>query len=141
MGFGFKPKPIERITDGAKVEIEGRLLIDSNSGTKFLSFFIPHSSLALEACVILAKRYNEVVPLNGMYIESHAPGTAPVSSAQYPFSRKIFVYHDDIFTPEQTGDIYRLFKQEKLQLDLRGPDYAEAEMNRREAIRKHSGAK
>jgi hypothetical protein len=134
IGMAFAPRGMER-PDGGKIDVEGQLFIDSNSATKFVAFFLPRSPYALEACVFLADNYDKVIPVEGLQMETHQPGQGPMSSAQFPFSGRIFIYHENPFTPEEIGALYGLYKQKNLLLELRGNDYLQFELYRREAAK------
>jgi hypothetical protein len=102
-------------------------MLDSNSATTFLSFFIPRLPDAFDMCGFLADKYKEVADaMIGLHLESHQPGEGPVRSTEYPFSGRISVYHEDLFTPQQVGGLYEYFKRRKLKLELRGPEYLQA---------------
>lgn len=129
-GIGFAPRGLEK-ANGEKVEVEGWLLIDNNSATKFVSFFVPRSPEAFNACAFLADHYAEVIPVEGLHLESQQPGQGPMRSADFPFSGRIFIYYEDFFSPEQVGTLHGYYRERKLKLELRGPDYLQFETYRR----------
>lgn len=137
IGLTFGPRGLKG-QDGSEVQIESRLLIDGNSGTKFLSFFLPHTPNAIFICVFLADNYGKAVPLDGLQVFGEIPAQAPLSSSAYPFSRRIFIYHEDTFTPEQIGDLHKLYKQKNLLLELRGNDYVQFTALRRDSQKAHT---
>lgn len=121
-GFGFAPRGMRDSLGRVNIMIEGRLLVDINAGSKFVSFYIPRSDVAYAACTLLADKYQDVGGLNLFHLQLQGP-SGPIFTQGYKFSGRVFIYHEDFFTPEQIGDLHRLYKQKELLLELRSEGY------------------
>jgi hypothetical protein len=122
--FGFVPRPINA-SDGREASAETALLIDTTAGVKFVAFYIPRSPLAYEACIFLA---NNIVDYGRIGLEiEHQGDSEPIYSKDFSFSGRIFIYHEDLFSPEQVGELHKIYKERKLILELRGQEYLQLE--------------
>jgi hypothetical protein len=114
-----------------KLPFEARLLIDPTAGVKFVAFYIPFNARSVEECMGLADNIDVAGGLNLFHIEARGPGTEPTLSKNYKFSGRIYVYHEDLYSPEQSGEIHKYYADRHLLVELRGPEYVELEALRR----------
>jgi hypothetical protein len=121
LGFGFAPRELAG-DHGERISVEARLFIELEAGSKFVSIYVPQSPFAYGACEFLADSYQEVGGLNLFHLEVPGP-TGTIFTERFKFSGRIFIYHEANFTPEQIGDLYRLYKGKDLLLELRGQGY------------------
>lgn len=124
VGFTYGPSLLEK-RDGGHIKVESRLLIDGDSGTKFIAFYVPSDRQAVAVCAFIADHYGKIVNVDGVRAIGEIPGQGPLDSRKYQFSRRIFIYHEDVFTPEEAGGLYGLYKERNLLLELRGSAYAQ----------------
>lgn len=121
-GFGFDPGSIS-FRDGSKASFEARLLVDSSAGAKFVAFYLPITRHPYSAAIGLAEHVEKAGGLNQFYFMGPGP-EEPTISKSYRFSGRVFIYHENIFTPEQTGRLHEYFSSRDLILELRGEEYA-----------------
>jgi hypothetical protein len=124
LGFGWVPGPVTA-PDGQQTTVEARTLIDRTAGVKFVAFYLPNSLLSYSACVFLSNHTSDWGHLD-FDMETQDNGE-PIFSKDYKFSGRVFIYHEDLFTPEQIGDLHRIFKEKHLLLELRGQEYVQLE--------------
>jgi hypothetical protein len=129
-GFGFASRNIV-LPDGTNVPFEARLLIDPNAAVKFASFYLPSHARAYEACLGLPQLIGDAGGLNLFHLEGPGAGTESMHSKDYVFSRRVFIYHENFFSPEEEGKIHETFSKRRLQLELRGDTYLQLEALRR----------
>jgi hypothetical protein len=129
-GTNFAPRRMADEKEETKASIEGRLLLDVNSASKFVSFYVPRSEYAYQACVFLADNYQEMGGLNLFHVQMQGPA-GPVFTESFKFSGRVFIYHEDFFSPEQSGDLHRLYREKNLLLELREQGYLQFEILRR----------
>ncbi len=117
-------KPTEPLTT---VEIPGRVHYDFDSGTKFVSYFVsssPDSALLCEALIA-----NPGVLLDAskssLLVTTGFPGERVLSSADLRFSGRIFVYSEDMLTPEQAQNLEQTGKVRGLDVVIRTSKVAE----------------
>jgi len=121
------------------VKFEAKLLVDQATAVKFVSFFLDRSPKSYEACTFLASDIEEPGGLKLFHIETQCGLPEPLFSKNFRFSGRVFIYHEDLFTPEQAGEWHRLYEKNNMFLELRGQDYLQLESLRREAA--HATAK
>ena len=128
-GFNFAPRNLER-AGGDPIPIEARLLIDLNSASKFVSFYLADSQSAYEACTFMAGDYEELGGLKLFHMQVQGPA-GPIFTDKFKFTGRVFIYHEDLFTPEQSGELHKLYQGRNLILELRGQEYLQFETLRR----------
>ncbi len=137
--FTFAPRNVEgQYPDGRKtsVKFEARLFVDQAAATKFVSFFVGRSPDAYDACKYLAEDIQNAGGLNLFHIETQGGMSEPVFSTPFPFSGRVFIYHENLFTPEQSGELHRAYAAKNLILQLRGEEYVQLENVRRASAMK-----
>jgi hypothetical protein len=123
----FWGKPVVQFEDGFSLEVKSALYFDMfTSGSKFLGFYIPRTSRVIEVCAALATHaieLGDVLSNGGLSITSKAPGENPQTLNDLSYSGKVYLYHQDSLTHKQMADVEELFKAQKLNVVLRGPDF------------------
>jgi hypothetical protein len=132
-GFGFVPRGV-KVSDGQEVLVETRLLVDPTAGVKYVAFYVPRSPLSYSACLFLA---NNITDYGRLDIDIETQGNSePIFSKDYRFSGRVFIYHEDLFSPEQSGDLHKIYREKEMVLELRGDEYLQFEALRRLADNK-----
>ena len=123
-GFGFAPRSLI-LADGTAVPFEARLLIDPVASVKFVAIYIPDSPKLYDACAGLADHIHDVGGLDLFTMEAGGAGTEQIDSSKYQFSGRVFIYYEGFLSPEQNGDLHRLYASKNLDLETRGQSYLE----------------
>jgi hypothetical protein len=135
-GFTFLPRNVEtQYPDGRKnsVKFQARLFVDQAAATKFVSLYVEQSPYAYNACKYLAGDIENAGGLNLFHMETQGGMSEPVFSKDFPFSGRVFIYHENLFTPEQSGELHKAYAEKKLILQLKGEEYVQLENLRRAA--------
>lgn len=112
------------------INIEYNLCIDSESNSKFMSYFVPlfhDSSKTYEIILSLIDFHSTVFDRidRKMPAESYIPGDSSYTySKDLKFSRIIYVYHAGKLSLEHLGEISKQYKSKGLTIQLRDQDYA-----------------
>ena len=120
-------KPVFQFKDGTSLQVTSALYFDLfTSGAKFLGFHVPSSDHTLEICALLAVHAIELgdsLSNGGLSIICKVPGENPQTVHDLRYSGKVYLYHDDVFTHKQMAEVEDIFKVQKLNVVLRGPDF------------------
>ena len=94
----------------------------SNSGTKFLSYFIPCSSNSYQLCqsVLLNPQWL-LDAVKGTEVQTGFPGERTLKSTDLKFSGRVYLYTDNVLTEEQSAALEEVAKQRGIDLVLRTP--------------------
>src|ERR1017187_10736783 len=77
------------------VELTGRVHLDFDSGTRYLSFYIPQCADPLKVCsVVVGQRLRFLADLAGAELRLESPGEPTISSSDLTFSGRIYVYSE-----------------------------------------------
>jgi hypothetical protein len=137
-GFTFLPRNVEtRYPDGRKtsVRFQARLFVDQAAATKFVSLYVEQSLDAYNACMYLAGDIQNAGGLNLFHMETQGGMSEPVFSKDFPFSGRVFIYHENLLTPEQSDELHKAYAEKKLILQLRGEEYVQLENLRNAAVK------
>ena len=114
------------LSDNRSIEIKAKRFISFASRTKFIGFYVPHSSDTFAICEYLADGYKESLQhmddtfkVNGQVMGE----SGMTSSDDLIFSGRVFIYHEDYLSPQQIGALIGLYQSKKLDLKLRSQEY------------------
>lgn len=102
---------------------------DHTSNTKFLSFYVPHGPDSFAAIAALTKDYKLLLTSSTVQMLSQNPGEATFSdSKDLRFSGRVFIYHEDLLTLQQLGQLEGMFKAESVVPQFRGHQWVTGKM-------------
>jgi len=119
-------------TAGVKKEISVGYLycFDYAAKAKFAVFHIPSTSQTYEVCGYIADNYAKFLPL-GTESEVKSQGQDAMSSKDFPFSGRVFIYHENTLSHQQLAQLEQTYAQNKLSPVFRGIDYLQAQILKR----------
>ena len=110
------------------LQLEFKIHSDFESGSLYMSVFVPSIFTAYEDCCRLPSMYEEIMNETVDYRQSpiQRPGeTSPESLKDFTFTRKVYIYHDGGLSEEHIGEIARLHRAAGLTARFRGARYLE----------------
>jgi len=137
----WAPLKFDRINKSGG-QVEGQILIhvrqcfDFAARSHFLVLLIPFSPHTFETAISLSSEYRQILShLDGLVLESKNPGEEITTSEHMSFGRSIVLYYEDLLTYEQLGAISTAFKQNGINVQLRGLDYLQSQILQRSPVR------
>jgi hypothetical protein len=129
-------KSSQEIPIGNGVSVDCMVSSNLDSGAKVLSFFIPATPKTAEALLFLATKAQDIGRdvASSAKIKYKAINEPPQDSSSFPFTGKIYIYHEDYLSHAQEGEIETAFKQNKMDAILRGPDYLRTKQGERRIV-------
>jgi len=122
----------------AGINVDGRLLgklfyrvdYDNESHTKFILIFIPAAKATTELAYYLSRFIGEYLesdlahnPIRNFQVQTQ--GSSNVERfTDYPFSGRVYVYHETPITAEDIGGVTKAFREAKMDVELLGTDAA-----------------
>jgi hypothetical protein len=106
--------------------LESKVWFDTKSNSQFISVFIPHSPHTAEICASLVPNHKDILEdaKGGLYFLETNPGeTLERDSRKLVFTGQIYVYHEASMSLAQMAQLEKVFVDNKLSLQLRGPEY------------------
>jgi hypothetical protein len=101
---------------------------DFQAKSLFMSFYAPGSARAFELISWFSNAYKDYLydATKNIHIWSASPGTQnPLLSGDLLFTKKIYVYYENIMTSEQLRVLTDLFAKEGAEVEFRGFNYME----------------
>ena len=139
----WAPLKFDRINKSSS-QVEGQILIHIRqcinfaARSHFLVLLIPSSPHTFESAISLSSEYRQILShLGGIVLKPKNPGEEIATSEDIPFGKSIVLYHEDALTYEQLGAISAAFKQNEINVQLRGLDYLQSQILQRAAAGKH----
>jgi hypothetical protein len=130
---GYAPN---RLTGAEAVQIQAWLCFDFASRSKFLSFYIPHSGITPNVLDYIANNYDKLTALNNYFIEVKKAGEPRLSSKDFTFSGRIYLYHEDELTSGQRAILEKVFGAHGVEPVFRGTDYLQVQILKKRATSK-----
>lgn len=99
---------------------------DFISNSYFASFYIYDTPLLYDVSSQLANRHAEILTLVNSqgFITGRMPGdTSSMPDSDLQFTHLFYIYHYRELTPEQIGELHKLFRDQGLIVQFRGPEY------------------
>jgi hypothetical protein len=113
-------------SEAATHEIPGRVHEDYDSGTKYVSYFIPSGPEFYTLCEGVLKNPQWLFDaVKGVVVEAGYPGERMLKSTELRFSGRVFLYLEDMPTAEQFAQVEELGKQTGIDLVVRTPASAQ----------------
>lgn len=111
---------------GTNKKIETQLHMDFNSGSIFISLYIPSSPKTYEICKEMINHYDTILEMQNdtVEVQSHLPGERPIEMKDLKFSRRVFIYHEYPIFESKLNDLISLYKSKNLQLQCRSTEYS-----------------
>lgn len=108
------------------VEVQGRVHLDFNSNTTYLSCYIPQCDRALNVAVGLLNSLDTLLGIaRGVEVHSNLPGEKPMISTDLQFSGRIFIYSESPISEEEIERLSQEARSNGVYLQYRGPKFAE----------------
>ena len=100
------------------------LYVDYRRGEKFYAFFLPRSGLpqlsyALSEALVDGNKLADIKIAKDTLAASNPAGIGLLAINGLKFSRIIYIYHEDDFSPDQTARLIALFARSGIQLYVR----------------------
>jgi|GEM_PF-4611452 hypothetical protein len=112
-------------SDDVRLFITNVVSADSNS--RFVRFYIPSSPLTFEVVDFIIRNMGTFTQLEKMGIATRRFGSSSMEkSADAPFSGTAVIYHESMFSDQETVALNTSASQAMISLDLRGLDYAQS---------------
>src|SRR2546429_4359159 len=106
-------------------EVRGRVHYDFDSGTKYVSYFIPTGPEAYSLCEGVAMNPQWLFDsVKGVAVRAGYPGERTHDAADLKFSGRVFLYTEDLFSAEQVGKLEQRTKEQGLDVVFRTPTSA-----------------
>src|ERR1700733_3645958 len=106
-------------------EVRGRVHYDFDSGTKYVSCFIAAGPEAYSLCEGVAMNSQWLFDsVKGVVVHAGYPGERTLNAADLKFSGRVFLYTEDLFSPEQVARLEKLAKDQGLDIVFRTPTSA-----------------
>jgi hypothetical protein len=103
-------------------QVLARVHCDFNSGTKYVSYFVPSSPDSFAWCEILIMNPSLSLEVGkGVEVTSSYPGERELNASDLKFSGRIFLYVEEPLSDEQCVQLYELGKQYGADLVIRTP--------------------
>jgi len=110
--------------DGSKLVIRCQAYLDFDGKSEFVGLYIPSSPRTFDACLKLDGMADYVVRRMPQLIKSSAGYRDQMTDMHdLMFSRRVFLYHEDLLTIPQKAAIIRAYERKRLSVQFRGPDY------------------
>jgi hypothetical protein len=107
---------------------------DFDSGTEFISFYVPKCGKIVEVCDYFVNNFRrDYDQLKAqIHFNIRAPGeTIMDRSADLRLSGRVYLYHEDEITYQALAQVTQLFERHDLTVRFRGPKYVADEWNKR----------
>lgn len=123
---------VKAIKSGQSVEVVNKVYSDDSAGTKFIAFLVPSSPETFGICSFLPAQVQPALDSlsKGIKVKSKNPGEPMIDHEAFPFSGRVFVYHEDYLSPKQIGQLTDQFEMQHFQVQFRGPDYQQVQLLR-----------
>jgi hypothetical protein len=114
------------------LKFTAKLWMDLREGTEILGFYIPtqdadpekSSQKTVLLCRHLPDRFSEIIKqLKGLEVSSPIPRGSMLKSTDLTLSRRVYIYHEDFMSPQDTGDLVREYEARQLLPEFRSTDY------------------
>ena len=117
------------MSDGSSLVVLGRIWMDHTSNTKFLGFYVPHTSDPFAVTAALAQDFKLLLTPSPAQMVTQNPGEATFNdSKNLRFSGRVFVYHEDLLTLQQLGQLEGMFNAESVIPQFRGHQWVAGRM-------------
>jgi TIR domain len=113
---------IKQADSTATFDVRGRVHYDFDSGTKYVSYFIPAGPEALalsEGAAMNTQWLFDAV--KGIIVQTGYPGERALDAADLKFSGRVFLYTEDLFSEEQMNKVEKMAKERGLDVVFRTP--------------------
>jgi hypothetical protein len=137
--LGKKMRPITLTYDGLDHPIACMMYVhqDFDSGSEFISFYIPACGKPLEVCDYFVHNYRPQYDQlkQQIHFNIRAAGEAIVDrSIDLNFSGRVYLYHEDDLTYAAFAQITEMFNQRHITVRFRGQNYVTDEWRKRLAM-------
>jgi hypothetical protein len=112
-----------------------RIYYNKDSHAKYVAVYITHGQSTFDVILTLV-RHIEAYLLHSMQsplIQSlqlkNQGESTPETPSSYQFSGRVYIYHEDMLGPEETGDLSRAYRSNGMTVQFRGNDYMLAVWN------------
>jgi len=112
-------------SDGATIPMEEQMHIDYQAYSRFLSFYLPYSPHAYNACVWVAGHPNEILDQmdKNEVITRDPTQQHGISTKELKFSSRVYIYTLSDFTLSQQAALEAEYRRNGLALEIRGLTY------------------
>jgi len=114
------------------LKFTAQLWMDLREGTEILGFYIPiqdkdpeeSSKRTVRLCRILPDNFPQILKqLRGMEVSVSNDRGSMLKSTDLTLSRRVYIYHEDSMSPQDTGDLVREYETRQFLLEFRGSEY------------------
>ncbi len=112
-------------TDGTTVPIEEQMHLDYQGYSRFLSFYLPVSTLTYEACLWIGDHSSDIIGQfdKNEVISRDATQPHGTSDKELKFSGRVFIYTLSDLTLAQQAELEQRYRANGLALEIRGLTY------------------
>jgi TIR domain len=113
---------INQANSAATFDVRGRAHYDFDSGTKYLSYFIPAGPEAFALCEGVAMNPQWLFDaVKGVVVKTGYPGERALDAADLKFSGRVFLYTEELLSREQMDRVEKMAKDRGLDIVFRTP--------------------
>lgn len=111
--------------DGSVINCIGRVHIDFNSNTKYISCFIPEWDDPVGVSVGILNGLEQILSMaDDIEVQSNLPGEKPMTSKDLIFSGRVFIYSESAIEDNAFERLQEEVKNKGIILQHRGPTFA-----------------
>ena len=107
----------------ASFEIEYLQQLRFGAHAKFLVFYLPACGRTVSIAHFLAENIDDYLESHDLTMGVGGVGLVETREDNLVFTRKVFIYHEDVLTLSEQGQVDNIFREHSLVLQLRSTDY------------------